>query len=216
MWIVGPYVRNFDYTSAQRVDTWIANSQEVAKRIEKFYRKRATVIYPPIELKQTNSKVKKENYYLMISRIVGGKGIAEAARAFKELDIPLKIVGEVVDTRLAAQVESLGRVSEDELARLYSAAKGFVALSRDEDLGMTVVESMLSGTPVLAYRAGGYLETVKSGKTGVFVEGLSTRDIEQGVRQMEKIAWDQTTIKKWAKMFGRARFERQVRQVVRA
>jgi glycosyltransferase involved in cell wall biosynthesis len=162
MWIVGPFMRYFDFQSAQRVDVWIANSQEVAKRISKFYRKEANVVYPPIEIQESRGKnlesSKREDYYLMISRIVGGKGILEASRAFKKLGLKLKIVGEVVDTKLADQVESLGRVHDSELAELYANAAGFVALAQDEDFGMTVVESMTYGTPVLAYHGGGYLE----------------------------------------------------------
>ena len=184
MWVVGPLIRHFDYVSAQRVDTWIANSREVAGRIAKFYRKNAVVIHPPIEevAMLTKSKDLKEHYYLMISRIVGGKGILEASQAFKKLGITLKIVGEVVDARLSRQVESLGRVDDSELARLYADADGFVALSQDEDFGMTVVESMMQGTPVLAFKGGGYLETVIPGKTGIFVEEIGAQAIGEPIK----------------------------------
>lgn len=212
MWVVGPFVRYFDYTSAQRVDMWIANSHEVARRIAKFYRKGATVIYPPIDLPKTGMR-KQElgsgNYYLMVSRIVGGKGIEEAADAFKRLGRPLKIVGEVVDVQLARRVESLGRVEEAELVRLYAGAKGFVALSRDEDFGMTVVEAMVQGTPVLAYNGGGYRETVIPGKTGVLIDDTDTGSVGVGIKKMEQIKWNRTAIQKWARTFGRARFEKE-------
>ncbi|PIR98821.1 glycosyltransferase family 4 protein, partial [Candidatus Collierbacteria bacterium CG10_big_fil_rev_8_21_14_0_10_44_9] len=140
--IVGPFLRHFDFQSAQRVDAWIANSQEVAKRIEKFYRKDATVIYPPIEIDSSTAArlaarqvgmTKRKDYYLMVSRIVGGKGILEAATAFKKLGIKLKIVGEIITP--LENVEYVGRVEDGELPRLYAGAKGFVALARDEDFG---------------------------------------------------------------------------------
>jgi glycosyltransferase involved in cell wall biosynthesis len=216
MWIVGPFVRYFDFQSAQRVDTWIANSKEVAKRIEKFYRKPSLVVFPPIEIDSSASvgMTKRENYYLMISRIVGGKGILEASKAFKKLGITLKIVGEVVDTKLAEQVESLGRVEDSELAELYTHAKGFVALARDEDFGMTVVESMAYGTPVLAYNGGGYKETVISGVNGVLIDGTDTKSVNMGIKAMETIAWNQEKIKKSAAKFGRDRFEREIRGVI--
>lgn len=214
MWAVGPFVRYFDYQSAQRVDTWIANSKEVAGRIGKFYRKPSVVIYPPVEVLAAPGSSQKGDYYLMVSRIVGGKGILEASEAFEKLGIPLKVVGEVVDTKLARRVHSIGRVSEVALAQLYSEARGFVALARDEDLGMTVVESMLYGTPVLAYKGGGYLETVVSGKTGVFVKGLTVGEIAQALKEMEATKWNGVFIKKWASRFGRARFEKEVRSVV--
>ena len=242
MWIVGPFMRYFDFKSAQRVDVWIANSNEVAGRIEKFYRKNSTIIYPPVEFKYPSTPVsqysskslenwktgKLENqYYLMISRIVGGKGIEEAARAFKKLGIKLKIVGEIVDKKLGAKVESLGRVDDDLLAGLYSKAKGFVALAHDEDFGMTVVESMSYGTPVLAYNGGGYKETVldplssnpviqfSSGvQTGVLIDKTDVSSVREGIARMERIKWDREGIKKWADKFGRARFEKEIRKVV--
>jgi len=224
MWIVGPFVRYFDFQSAQRVDTWIANSQEVAKRIKKFYRKDAIVIYPPVEMQDCKSfdhspiiaQGSELGYYLMISRIVGGKGIEEAYSAFKKLGIELKIVGEIVDTKLGEKVRSIGRVDEIELASLYEKAKGFVALSRDEDFGMTVVESMMHGTPVLAYNGGGYKETVVPGKNGILIEGVDAKSVGEGIKQMEKIKWDRAGIQNWAGKFGRARFEREIREVVNA
>lgn len=218
MWIVGPFMRYFDYQSGRRVDIWIANSKEVASRIEKFYRKAAIVVYPPIETiaARRQNPVKRGNYYLMVSRIVGGKGILQAATAFNRLGIKLKIVGEVVDTKLASLVESLGRVEESELAQMYTNAKGFVALAHDEDFGMTVVESMTYGTPVLAFNGGGYKETVIPGKTGILIDGVDPKSVAEGIKQMEKIKWDREVIKKWAGKFGRARFEREIRGVVNA
>jgi glycosyltransferase involved in cell wall biosynthesis len=218
MWVVGPFMRYFDFQSAQRVDVWIANSKEVAGRREKFYRKPSVVVYPPIQI---NSKFqipnsKNENYYLMISRIVGGKGILEASRAFKKLGLKLKIVGEVVDTKLGKQVECLGRVDDSDLAKLYLNAKGFVALSRDEDFGMTVVESMSYGTPVLAYNGGGYRESVIQGKTGILINGTDTASVEDGIKQMNKIKWNRDEIKKWASKFGRERFEKEIRGILNA
>lgn len=217
MFVFGPFVRYFDYQSAQRVDMWIANSKEVAGRIKKFYRKNSTVIYPPTQIQSEKVKGKSEkNYYLMISRIVGGKGIKEASDAFKKLGIKLKIVGEVVDLKLGQQVDSTGRVSDVKLGELYANAKGFVAFSRDEDFGMTVVESMTYGTPVLAYNAGGYKETVVEAKTGVLINDLDVKSIKDGIKRMESIKWDKEYIKKWASRYGKSRFEKEIRGIVNA
>jgi len=221
MWVVGPFVRYFDFVSAQRVDVWVANSKEVAGRIAKFYRKDAKVIYPPVEVGRKSSDHSPKiaqgselDYYLMISRIVGGKGIKEAAHAFKKLGIKLKIVGEVVDMRLGGQVESLGRVDEDTLATLYANAKGFVALARDEDFGMTLVESMMYGTPVLSYNGGGYKESVIEGKTGIFIQDTGVEAIREGIEKMEKTKWDKKAIVKWANRFARDKFEQEMRKIV--
>ncbi|MFH1244649.1 MAG: glycosyltransferase [bacterium] len=221
MWIVGPFVRYFDYQSAQRVDTWIANSEEVAKRIEKFYRKKAVVVYPPIEFsnpKFSNSQMKRD-YYLVVSRIVGGKGIEKAIEGAKKAGVKLKVVGEIVNGRWPMvndrKIEYLGRVDDRELARLYVGARGFVALARDEDFGMTVVESMVQGTPVLAYNGGGYRETVVPGKTGILINGIDVKWVTEGIIQMERTKWNRTAIKKWASKFGRARFEKKIRETIK-
>lgn len=220
MWIIGPALRYFDYQSAQRVDKWIVNSNEVAKRVKKFYRKDSVVIYPPIaiaEHENKNLEYRNENkYYLMISRIVGGKGIEIASSAFKKLNINLKIVGEVVDTKLGLATQSLGRVDDSELSRLYVNAKGFVAMSRDEDFGMTVVESMSYGTPVLAYNGGGYRETVVPGKTGVLINDFNLESIKAGIEEMESTKWDKKIIKNWAARFGVEVFDKKIREVIDA
>jgi len=222
MWVVGPFLRYFDFQSAQRVDVWIANSKEVAARIEKFYRKPSVVVYPPIEVDSSTpvragrsvGMTKRGDYYLMISRIVGGKGIEEASRAFRKLGINLKIVGEVVDTKLGSKVDCVGRVDDSQLAELYAHAKGFVALARDEDFGMTVVESMMFGTPVLAYNGGGYRETVMSGETGIMISGTDTKTVGEGIKRMEETKWDKNEIKKWASNFSRGNFEKKIKRIV--
>lgn len=238
MWVAGPFMRYFDFKSAQRVDTWIANSREVAGRIRKFYRKKAEVVYPPVETPDARRQmsVKRGDYYLIVSRVVGGKGIAEAAEAFKKLGVKLKIVGEVVDQKLGKSVECVGRVSDEELSGLYAGAKGFVALARDEDFGMTVVEAMGYGTPVLAYNGGGYRETVRDQarqrvstsarphvrtsanqkliQTGVLIDGLDTDSIRKGIERMEQTKWDRKAIKQWASQFNQARFEKEIRSIV--
>ncbi len=217
MWIVGPILRYFDYQSAQRVDVWVANSKEVAKRIEKFYRKKSTVIYPPISLGlERPNQNRRNDYYLMISRIVGGKGIEVASQAFKKLGIELKIVGEVIDRELGSRVGSLGRVNESELANLYANARGFVAMARDEDFGMTVVESMSYGAPVLAYNGGGYKETVIPGETGILINGVDLESIKNGVEKMELIKWDESKIIKWSTRFSVEEFDKKIREVVNA
>ena len=224
MWVVGPFVRYFDYQSAQRVNTWIANSREVAKRIEKFYRQKAEVVYPPIEMPEVRRETvaKRGDYYLVVARMVGGKGIREAIAGARKAGVVLKIVGETVGAGIRKEelesrnVEYLGRVEDKELAKLYAGARGLVALSRDEDFGMTVVEAMAMGTPVLAFNGGGYKETVVVGKTGILIEGTDAKTVAEGIRRMEQIKWEREKIGQWAKKFNRARFEKEIRGVVGA
>lgn len=243
IWIVGPFLRYFDYQSAQRVNTWIANSREVARRIQKFYRRSATVIHPPIELKGESKKLKvnRDDYYLLVARITGAKGVAEVISAARKGGFKLKIVGEIVEKRLknvveqaGENIEYLGRVSDEELGEIYAKARGFIALARDEDFGMTVVEAMQHGTPVLALRSGGYQETVlvnndqspminkQIGKrqaiveTGVFVEDTVAACVVEGVKKMENTKWDHKKIAQWGRSFSRERFEKEIRTLLRS
>jgi len=225
MFVAGPFMRYFDYKSAERVDTWIANSQEVARRIGKFYRKQATVIYPPVEIKVTvNSKqqlAKRGEYFLLVSRLVGAKGVEEAVAGARLAGVKLKIAGEAIGKQKRiksnkGELEYLGRVSDEELARLYAGARGFVALANDEDFGMTVVEAMMLGTPVLAVASGGYKETVVEGETGLLLASSKPEVVAEGFNKMKKMRFDRGVIKKWASQYGRVRFEREIRKVVDA
>lgn len=236
MVVVGPWVRYFDFTSSQRVDTWIANSKEVAKRISKFYRKKAIVVYPPVDLMypsnpviqyssggQENRKTGRQehDYYLTVARVTGAKGLVETAAVFGAMKKKLIIVGELVGgNKIRTQIEQagkgyvelVGRVSDTELTQVYSQARAFVAMASNEDFGMTVVESMQCGTPVLALNSGGYRESVKQGVTGVIIEGIG--QMRDGILQIDKIKWDREKIKKWGETFGRSRFEKEIHEIL--
>lgn len=225
--VLGVFMRMFDFKTAQEVDVWLANSENVKRRIGKFYRKEARVVYPPVggdsllplasPPAQAGSLLpKKEDYYLIVARLVGGKGLIEAARACKELGLKLKIAGKSSGfSKMEEQlkklgVELLGFVPDENLGELYARAKGFIALAKDEDFGMTVVEAMMMGTPVLAYAGGGFLETVKDGETGVLVKDASVKEIGEGLKRMEKIKWNGKKLQQWARRFSRERFEKEI------
>ncbi len=218
--VVNNRLRQYDYLSAQRVDYFIANSQNTRERINKFYRREADVIYPPVELVGSQEK-EKGNYYLVISRIVGGKGLSLAVEAANKLRVPLKVVGaaagwsgEMKKLKEAAggTVEFLGYLEDEELAGLYRGAKGFLALASDEDFGITPVESMMAGTPVVAFRGGGYQETVLEGKTGVFVDELTAESVASGIRKLEEkgVSFSPAQIRKHGEKFGKERFKKEM------
>jgi glycosyltransferase involved in cell wall biosynthesis len=221
-WVVGYFMRQYDYGAAQRVDWFIANSQNTAKRIEKFYRREAKVIYPPVELPKVG-QVKREDYYLAASRIVGGKGLELAVRVADRLNLRLKIAGEPAGYRQeqkrleglsSGRVEFLGKVDDKELARLYAGAKAFLALASDEDFGMTPVEAMLMGTPVVAYRGGGYVESVIEGKTGVFFEKQTVESLGKAIKRLGKVGIKSEDCVRQAKKFSKERFKREIKGFV--
>jgi glycosyltransferase involved in cell wall biosynthesis len=167
-----PRIRIWDQLAAQRVDEFIANSAAVQRRIMKYYRRPSTVIYPPVEIGRFQVADQIGNYYLIGGRLVAYKRFDVAIRAFNQLGLPLKVYGsgpEEKNLRKIAKpnIQFLGRVSDEERADLYSHAKAFIN-PQEEDFGITVIEAMASGRPVIAFAKGGAVETVIDGRTGVF------------------------------------------------
>jgi glycosyltransferase involved in cell wall biosynthesis len=219
--VVSHFMRLYDFKHAQKVDYFIANSLETQKRIEKFYRRDSKVIYPPVTLPKIEN-AKKENYYFMVSRIVGAKGLELAVDAAVKSGFKLKIAGSQAgyysDNKLRekskGKVEFLGQVTDEELAELYASAKGFLALSKDEDFGITPVEAMLSGTPVVAFNGGGYKESVINGKTGILFDDYSVKGLTDAIKRFEKTKFEHAEISKYAQKFSRERFEKEIRDFV--
>lgn len=192
--IVGYFMRLYDFWAAQRVTQFVANSKNVAQRIQKFYHRDSIVIYPPVSLPKVANLPQKQDYYLIISRIVGAKGLDLAVHTAIKLGLHLKIAGKATGLYTEYKnlqkigkdnVEFLGYVSDEELVRLYAGAKAFLVLSTDEDFGITPVESMLMGTPVIAFRGGGYLETVIDGKTGIFFDQPTVESLSKAISKLE-------------------------------
>jgi len=220
--IVGHFMRQYDFRAAQKVDWFVANSQEVKKRIEKFYRRKAKVIYPPVELPKVG-RFKKKDYYFIISRIVGGKGLELAVKAAVKMGLKLKVAGvpagmggelDKLERLAKGKVEFLGEVSDEELVRLYAEAKGFLALAEAEDFGITPVEAMLGGTGVIAFRGGGYLESMIEGKTGVFFDKYSIESLIKAIKRFEGMKIKSRDCINQAKKFSKERFKREIKEFV--
>ncbi len=225
--IVGYFMRKFDYKTAQEIDYWIANSKNVAGRIKKIYGKDSTVIYPPIEvekIKKATKNLKQEDYLIVVSRLVGAKGLEETASVMKSLRISLKIVGEShgfadVEEKLkklsGGNIELIGRVSDEKMYELLGKAKGFIALAHDEDFGMTLVEAQAAGLPVIAYNGGGYKESVIEGKTGIFVNSTDEKTLEMAVKKLLNTKWNREEIIKNAEKFSKERFEEEIKEYIK-
>jgi glycosyltransferase involved in cell wall biosynthesis len=112
-------------------------------------------------------------------------------------------------------IELLGRVSDSKLYELYGRAKGFIALARDEDFGMSVVEAQAAGTPVIAFRGGGFKESVIDGQTGVFIDTVDEKTMGSAIRKLNSINWDKTKLQVNARRFSKERFEKKVLEFVR-
>ncbi len=224
--ILAHFLRQYDYTSAQRVDYFIANSENTKERIKKFYRRDAEVIYPPVMVEQiikATSNLKPKNYYLVVARLAGAKGLDLSLEAARKLKFNLKIVGEPVGLHweekklrenVGGNVEFLGRVSDEALWKLYGECQAFLALAEDEDFGITVVEAQAAGRPVLAFRGGGYLETVIEGKTGLFFDKPQAESLTQAIKSLSKIRINPQDCRQQAKKFSQEVFQQKIKEFV--
>jgi len=211
-------IRIWDYVAAQRVDFFIANSQTVQKRIEKYYRRKSEVIYPPVELRKFSiGQNKREGYFLIGGRLAPYKRMDLVIEAFKEMpDKKLKIFGSGVDEERLRMIkgecdniEFLGRVSEDEKAALYQKAEAFIN-PQEEDFGITMIEAMASGTPVIAFKKGGATETVLEGKTGLFFEKQTKDDIMTAVQGFKRENFNPSYIRESVERFSEENFRQAI------
>ena len=162
--ITSHYVRNWDYSAAQRVDHFIANSHYVAGRIRKYYRRESTIIYPPINTSQSYLADKHENYYLAVGRLVAYKRTDILVNACSKLGRKLVIVGDGPERRKLERhspknVEFLGELADSELGKVYAQCRALL-FAADEDFGMVPLEAQSYGRPVIAFGKGGSLESV--------------------------------------------------------
>jgi len=170
------FLRMIDFKSSRNVDFFIANSQETKRRINKFYRKDAVVIYPPVEVQSPKLKVKssERNYYLTGGRIARAKHTDLIIDAFTKNGLPLKVFGkgfagfeDEIREKIAksSNIEFLGEVTDEKKNELMKSAKAFIFASKDEDFGIIPVEAMMAGTPVISHKSGGPMETIIESKT---------------------------------------------------
>jgi glycosyltransferase involved in cell wall biosynthesis len=212
-------IRLWDVISTNRVDYIIANSQYIAKRIKKVYRRNSRVIYPPVDIDSFFLETEKDDYYVTASRLVSYKKVNLIVSAFsKMLDKKLIVIGEgpemkKIKSLATTNVTVLGHVSFAEMVKYLQKAKAFI-FAAEEDFGIVPVEAQACGTPVLAYGKGGVLETVKDGISGSFFYDQSEKSIIEGVKKVENITFDPKLVRKNAEKFSRERFEKEFKQTV--
>ncbi len=214
------FLRQWDRLAADRVDFFIAISREVKERIRKFYRRTSEVLYPPVYTSRFHISPEQDDYYLVVSRLVPYKRIDIAVEAFNLLKRPLFIVGEgraraSLERAAGPTVRFLGRVSGDELARLYSRCRALIFPGR-EDFGIAPLEAQASGRPVIAYAAGGALETVMEGKTGLFFREQTPEALAEAILEFERRAseFDPVAIRENARRFDVQNFREKMRLFV--
>jgi glycosyltransferase involved in cell wall biosynthesis len=209
-------LRVWDVTSSARVDHFVANSANVARRIKKYYRRDADVIHPPVDsvFFGPAAQAPAREYYLIVSALVPYKRIDLAVQAFNLRGWPLKIVGigpEYRRLKKAAKpnIEFLGAVPPDQLRSLYQGARAFL-LPGEEDFGISTLEAQACGTPVIAYGGGGARETVLPGETGIFFSELTLAGLESGLDKFQGLEFNKAIIRSQAMKFSRSTFKEKI------
>ena len=198
-------LRIWDRQASDRVDEFVAISEHVRERIKKYYRRDARVIYPPASIKypvssigddglnrNTKYLIPNTDYYLIVSRLFPHKNIDIAIEAFNKLDLPLLIIGtgpeyknlksKIVNHK---SIKLVGFIPDEELPYYYQNCKAFI-MPQEEDFGITPIEAMLCGKPVLALRKGGAVETIIEGVTGEFFDDPIPEGLADGIRRLNE------------------------------
>ena len=184
-------LRKWDLETQGRVDQFLASSGFIAERIKRIYNRDATVVYPPVDTDSFALAPKpRKDFYVTAGRLVPYKKMHVIAEAFRLMpDKKLFIIGDGPDRNVVKRycndnIVHLGYQPKDRMVKYIQEAKAFV-LAAEEDFGITTVEAEACGTPIIAYKKGGYLETVVDGKTGVFFENQTAKEIKDAVQQFE-------------------------------
>lgn len=211
-----PGLRRWDLLSASRVDHFLANSQTVARRIRKHWRRAADVVYPPVNIDSFTVRASgKGEFYLCLGRLAGYKRVDLAVKACSRLNRPLLVVGEgeALKTLQACAgpcVRFLGRQDDAAVAALLARARALL-FPGEEDFGIVPLEAAASGVPVLAYGRGGATETVRENSTGLFFAEQSVQALEAAIVEFERREsdFDPAEMRRHAEGFNETRFMRE-------
>ena len=222
----GHYLRQWDYLAAQRPDRLIANSKFIQERIQKYYRRDADIIYPPVDTSEGYISDTYDDYYLSVGRLVHAKRLEVLIEACNRLKRRLLIAGEGREAKhlksiAGPTIEFLGRVSDDQLHSLYAHCRALL-FAADEDFGIVPVEAQSYGRPVIAYGHGGSLETVRvadsqgRSDTGVLFSRQTVESAVEGIQEFElrEAEFSPAEIRKHACTFDRSVFTRKMRDLV--
>ncbi len=216
--------RIWDKKTADRPDKLIADSKTVADRIKKFYRRDATVIYPPVDVTQMEEIIPdskaNEEYFLYFGRLEEYKRVDIAIHACVKASKKLKIIGNgnyrkqlenlVAELGAEGNVEFLGRLPDKERNQVIANCRAILSPCPDEDFGIVPVEAMAAGKPVIAFNSGGVSETVIDGKTGILVKDFSVDAYADAIKKFETKKYSSAACKNRAKSFDKEVFKNNI------
>jgi glycosyltransferase involved in cell wall biosynthesis len=212
------WLQRWERAAADRVEAFAAISNEIQVRIRRLYGRESAIIYPPVETRRFVPAEDQGDYYLLVSRLIPYKRIDLAVRAFTELGLPLWIGGSGRDQAsleaiAGPNVRFLGRVPDVQLGGLLSRCRAFIFPGL-EDFGITPVEAMAAGRPVIAYAGGGALDSVVEGVTGTFFHEQTPEALADAVRHFDEKAFSPATIRAHAEQFDVDVFKAELREFI--
>lgn len=210
-------LRTWDVTSSNRVDQYLANSSFTAKRIKKYYNREAAILYPPVETTKFHNEG-EDDYYLMAGRMVAYKGFELAIDTFNQNGKRLVVIGdgpeyEKLKAKAKPNIQLLGRVDQPTLTRHMNQCKGFIFPGK-EDFGIVMAEAQSAGKPVIALAAGGALDIVTHGETGILAPDYTVEAFVQAVALAEATHWQPQHIAQQAERFNATHFKEQLRHYI--
>lgn len=216
--LVMNYIRIWDRTSVERVDKLIANSNFVARRIKKYYKRDSVVIHPPVDIENFYISGKRGDYFLLAGRMLAYKRNDIAIEAFNKLGLKLKIIGRGPEMKrlkklAKTNIEFLGRVSDQELARYFAECRAFI-FPQEEDFGIVAIEAMASGKPIIAYRGGDIIEHMEEEKMGIYFDNQNPEAIMGAVREFNDDDYDPHYIRAKALKFDKNIFKAKIREYI--
>ena len=213
-------IRQWDFLSSDRANLIIANSRHVQKRIKKYWKKDSVVVYPPVDVKRFTPQKHHEDYFLIVSALTPFKRIDLAIHTFNKIGRKLIIIGEgaqrkYLESIARKNIEFLG-YKDDHVVRDYIENCRAFIFPGEEDFGITPVEAMAAGKPVLAYGVGGVLESVQAGISGEFFYELTPESLEDGLARLlaNEKNYNPNTIRSIAEQFDESVFEKKIQEII--
>ncbi|RJG02036.1 glycosyltransferase [Noviherbaspirillum sedimenti] len=218
--ILAHWLRVWDRASADRVDAFVANSNFIASRIRKYYRRESEVIFPPVNTSEFVADRPRGDYYLCLGQLVAYKRSDLAVDAFNRLNLPLVIIGEgelyaELKARAAPNIRFLGRQPFSVVKEHLECCKGLIFPGM-EDFGIVPVEAMAAGAPVIAYGRGGVLDTVIDGKTGILFHEQTLDALIEAVQKVESgnVQFDPSKLRAHSLRFDKIVFKQNMRDLI--
>lgn len=211
-------LRKKDYGAAQKVDHFIANSSHIAKDIKTFYGRESSVVFPPVDVERFTAEATERSGFVTLGRLVPNKRVDIIITACNELGVDLKVIGRGPELKnlqklAGPTITFITNASDSEVSQQLASAEGFI-FAAFEDFGIAPVEALASGTPIIAYHAGGALDYVVEGQTGQFFKEQTVESLTTALKSFSLTKYNSRDIKQAAQKFSKENFHKNLRTYI--